>query len=231
MRRHADHRRVATKAGVGEAERDAEVAGANAKPKLLAGLPIQPFNCVVTSITTYCRASVTETFGPLKAPPFVGVVVPVTVFSVQLPNTGIRSSNPGTPMRLTHRIRLARTTLDELVPADSVDGSKRSKAVEPLPTLSVGKLPKLLAGCAVLTWVLAAGGASAVCADRLAAMPAPASRTRPRRRRAPRHTMASLPAKAPSSPVQAPVPAWRRRYRRPNARRAVRRQVARSVGR
>jgi hypothetical protein len=59
---------------------------------------------------------------------------------------------------LTYSTSVALTSLAAVVPAGSVDRSKRISAVLPPPTLSVAALPKLVPGAVLLTWASAANG-------------------------------------------------------------------------
>ena len=88
-----------------------------------------------------------------------------TPASDQAALTACNSTAPAVPTRLTYSTKVALTSLAAVVAAAKVARSKRSSPVDPPPTLSVGRPPKLLAGRVVLTWVSAASGASSAKAD------------------------------------------------------------------
>ena len=155
------------------------IAAASAKPKLLPGLAIQPLTCAVTSTATNWAAAPTGTSVPLPGPPSTGALLALTNASAHGDITVCNSTVPGVPTRFTHSSRLALTSLAGVTAAGKVDRSNCINAVEPPPTLSVGKAPKFRPGCWLLMCASALSGASSAKAP--ADAPASASKVKVRR--------------------------------------------------
>ncbi len=131
----------------------AAVPAERARPKLVEGLVIQPCTAFVTSMVTYWPAALIWVTAMLA--PSEGAALAVTMYSPQVEVMGETERRPGVSARLTKRRRVARETWVAEAPAGRVERSNWRSAVEPEPTTRLERVPKLMAGWAVETWVSA----------------------------------------------------------------------------
>ena len=123
------------------------VAAERARPKLVAGVVIQPCTELVTSKVTYWPA--VETWVTAIAAPIEGAEAAVTLYSPQVEVMGESESRPGVSARLTKRRRVAREIWAAVTPVGSGERSNWRRAVEVELTTRLVRVPKLTAGWAV----------------------------------------------------------------------------------
>jgi hypothetical protein len=120
----------------------------SAKPKLVAGVAIQPCTSDVTSNVTYWPAA--EAMKIPVAAPMAGMDASVTDDSLQAEVTDERVTDPAALTRFTKSVSVACEIWLAVVPAGSVLRSNCNRAVLPLPTYRFERVPKFVAGRAVL---------------------------------------------------------------------------------